>query len=128
MSSPCFSAPLCGWKELLELTRVIISYSEVQTSFSRGLCTEISLTVSFVFLAQAVQPEELSSAGERGSKRSSSAADVGEAARAAAGDGGVAVSYSGVTCKETKAAGRRAASPRQQVLGRRGSVLSLFEC
>lgn len=41
---------------------------------------------------QAVQPEELSSAGERGSKRSSSAADVGQAARAAAGDGGVAVS------------------------------------
>lgn len=34
--------------------------------------------------------------------------------------------HSGVTCKETKAAGRRAASPRQQVLGRRGSVLSLF--
>ncbi|XP_015134616.2 spermatogenesis-associated protein 13 isoform X5 [Gallus gallus] len=41
---------------------------------------------------EAVQPEELSSAGERGSKRSSSAADVGQAARAAAGDGGVAVS------------------------------------
>uniref|UniRef100_A0A8C2SMU8 Spermatosis associated 13 n=1 Tax=Coturnix japonica TaxID=93934 RepID=A0A8C2SMU8_COTJA len=40
----------------------------------------------------AVQPEELNSAGERGSKRSLSATDVGQAARAAAGDGNVAVS------------------------------------
>ncbi|XP_032298054.1 spermatogenesis-associated protein 13 isoform X4 [Coturnix japonica] len=41
---------------------------------------------------EAVQPEELNSAGERGSKRSLSATDVGQAARAAAGDGNVAVS------------------------------------
>ncbi|XP_015707581.2 spermatogenesis-associated protein 13 isoform X2 [Coturnix japonica] len=49
----------------------------------------------FVFLKVkiwAVQPEELNSAGERGSKRSLSATDVGQAARAAAGDGNVAVS------------------------------------
>ncbi|XP_047928760.2 spermatogenesis-associated protein 13 isoform X5 [Anser cygnoides] len=42
--------------------------------------------------AQAVQPEELTSPGERGSKRSQGAADEGEAARAAAGDSSVALS------------------------------------
>ncbi|KAI6078544.1 hypothetical protein LUU34_00047900 [Aix galericulata] len=40
----------------------------------------------------AVQPEELTSPGERGSKRSQGAADEGQAARAAAGDSSVALS------------------------------------
>lgn len=39
-----------------------------------------------------MQPEELTSPGERGSKRSQGAADEGEAARAAAGDSSVALS------------------------------------
>nr|XP_021130160.1 spermatogenesis-associated protein 13 isoform X6 [Anas platyrhynchos] len=41
---------------------------------------------------KAVQPEELTSPGERGSKRSEGAADEGQAARAAAGDSNVALS------------------------------------
>lgn len=68
------------------------SYNGDQTSFCGGLCTGISLTGAFAFLVQAVQPEELTSPGERGSKRSEGAADEGQAARAAAGDSNVALS------------------------------------
>lgn len=64
--------------------RVTFNVVTEKVTFTLAACPSVTW--------KAVQPEELSSAGERGSKRSSSAADVGQAARAAAGDGGVAVS------------------------------------
>jgi len=70
-----------------------MSYCGAQTSFSWGLCKEICLTVAFVFLAQAVQPEEPSSPGRCESKANQGAADEGETARSAGGDSSAALSY-----------------------------------
>ncbi|XP_072182590.1 spermatogenesis-associated protein 13 isoform X2 [Excalfactoria chinensis] len=64
--------------------RVTFNVVTEKVTFTLAACPSVTW--------KAVQPEELNSAGERGSKRSLSATDVGQAARAAAGDGSVAVS------------------------------------
>ncbi|XP_015707578.1 spermatogenesis-associated protein 13 isoform X3 [Coturnix japonica] len=64
--------------------RVTFNVVTEKVTFTLAACPSVTW--------KAVQPEELNSAGERGSKRSLSATDVGQAARAAAGDGNVAVS------------------------------------
>lgn len=88
------NTPLFSKKELLYFLFAFISYNRAQTAFSWGLCKEISLTVAFVFLVQAVQPEGLSSPSRWASKTNQGAADEGEAARSTGGDDSViALSY-----------------------------------
>ncbi|XP_040399908.1 spermatogenesis-associated protein 13 isoform X4 [Cygnus olor] len=64
--------------------RVTFNVVTEKVTFTLAACPSVTW--------KAVQPEELTSPGERGSKRSQGAADEGQAARAAAGDSSVALS------------------------------------
>lgn len=86
-NTPLFS------KELLYFMHAFISCTETQTAFTWGLCKEISLMIAFVFLTQAVQPEELSSPRRCESKTNQGAADEEEVTRSADGDSSVTLSY-----------------------------------
>ncbi|XP_035182083.1 spermatogenesis-associated protein 13 isoform X4 [Oxyura jamaicensis] len=89
--NPAFSSPFGRCPPKRRCKPLTIPHISAFSLLLTVLDYSTSMKLSQAF-GKAVQPEELTSPGERGSKRSQGAADEGQAARPAAGDSSVALS------------------------------------